>query len=85
MALAQLDGKKLVLELTENEEQELELDPNAEFEIIKAKKGVWVLFESTKKSPPKIDETEQKIIGLLKKRDLKEKVEGQFEKLLSPN
>ena len=85
MVKATLEKNRLVLDLTESELKELEFSPNTDFEIVKARKGVWVLLEALQKSKPKIDDSEQKIIDLLRKKDLKYRVEGEFEKLLSPS
>ncbi|MBI2598026.1 MAG: hypothetical protein HYW50_02420, partial [Candidatus Diapherotrites archaeon] len=84
--MGRIEGKKLIFELAGDEIREFELNPQNDFELVKAKKGIWVLLE-TEKEKKRIfvaDETEQKIFRLLKKRDLKERVEGAFEKLLSP-
>ncbi len=84
MTNGKLEENRLVLDLSDKEIEELELDTNKGFEIFKAKKGVWVLLEcEPKKTAPAIDEAEQKIIGLLLKKELKSRVEGAFEKLLS--
>ena len=80
-----IQGKKLVGEFSDEEIKTLELPLDREFEIIKAKKGIWVLVESAPvpKLVPAVDELEQKLIGYLKKRLPTDLVEGKFEKTLS--
>lgn len=81
--MAVLKGKALAGALAETDFKSLGFDSAKEFELQKIKNGVWVLTELEQQKPPlQIDETEQKIIGLLKKKELKERVEGVFEKLL---
>lgn len=92
MVFGNFEKNRLVLDFSEEEAKEFGLNPESGFELVKAKKGVWVLLEAPKKEVPakpiekkEIDEKEQKIIGLLRKKDYRERVEGQFEKLLSPS
>ena len=94
MVLARIEGNKLVIDLSEKELKELELNAVSDFEVIKAKKGIWVLLESQKpdeqrikkekKPVEKSNDIEQKIIELLRKKNLQNRVEGKFESLLSP-
>lgn len=68
------------LPLSEKEFKYLELDELTEYELLKARKGLYILVEK------KLDETQlidKKIFSLLKSKPLKELVEGKFEKLLS--
>lgn len=60
----------------------LELDPSADYELVKAKKGVWVLVAGEK---PVVKENplDKKILSLVREKDLRDRVEGKFEKLLN--
>ncbi len=57
--------------------KELGLKPNASYDLARAKDGIWVLVEC-KENP-----LDAKIFSRLGNSDLKERVEGTFEKLLS--
>lgn len=85
MAKLILQGKKLIGDLSDEDLKSLELPLDKDFEIIKAKKGIWLLTESAPIPKPveKVDELEQKIIGYLKKKLPTDLVEGKFEKTLS--
>ena len=84
MAKGRLEENRLVVDLSDKEIEELELDAESGFDLVKAKKGIWILLEcEPKKIVPTIGEAEKKIMWLLRKKGLKERVEGQFEKLLS--
>ena len=88
-------GKETVLGFSEKEAMEIGLDQAKEYELSKAKQGIWVLSEGKEKTlgsaekkkeaqqDKQPDEGEQKIIGHLKKLSLSERVEGIFEKRLS--
>ncbi|MDO8634356.1 MAG: hypothetical protein Q7K34_03645 [archaeon] len=80
-----LQGKRLVGDFSDEEMKSLELPLDKEFEILKARKGIWVLVETTQVPKPvvRVDELEQKIIGYLKKKLPTDLVEGKFEKTLS--
>src|SRR3989344_5050963 len=80
-----LQGKRLAGDFSEDELKSLELPLDREFELFKARKGIWVLVESTEAPKPiaPVDELEQKITGYLKKRLPTDLVEGKFEKTLS--
>ncbi len=72
-------GKELALLVQEKEFNQLGLDQDAAYEIVKARKGVWVLLEKEKERENPLD---MKIFGLLKGKDLKDRVEGKFERFL---
>jgi hypothetical protein len=74
---------EFVLAFSQDEFNELGLDPTKEYRLVKVKEGVWVLSEEGRAKEERVDETEQKIISLLKKKSLGERVEGKFEKYLS--
>jgi hypothetical protein len=57
--------------------KELGLKPDASYDLARARDGIWVLLES-KENP-----LDRKIFSKLRKSDLKERVEGKFEKILS--
>jgi len=71
---------KNALIFSENELKELNFDLTKELEVIKAKKGIYLMLE---KEAQQTNELDQKIFSLLKTKPLKEKVEGKFEKLLT--
>ncbi|MCR4369083.1 MAG: hypothetical protein NUV67_04220 [archaeon] len=82
-------GAELRLVFDEAEALELGFDSSKEYALVKAKQGIWILTEEQRqqalaKKEPEIDEMEQKIIGLLNKLSLSERVEGSFEAKLSP-
>ncbi len=82
--LVSIKGKTLASALKESEFKELGFSAEKDFEIQKIKSGIWIVTESEQQKPAaRTDETEQKILGLLKKKELKEKVEGVFEKFLN--
>lgn len=85
MARFFLENKKLVADLTEQEIKDLEITEQSEFEIVKGKKGVYLLIEAenSQRQTPADNSLEQKITGYLEKRHPKERVEGNFEKTLT--
>ncbi|MCR4335972.1 MAG: hypothetical protein NUV57_05575 [archaeon] len=82
MVKIQDKGEKFILSFSDEETKNLKLKSNIDYELTKAKDGLWVLIEGNENNI--IDDTEQKIIGLLKKLSLSERVEGAFEKNLNP-
>jgi len=83
VALAIIKGKSFAAALGDSELKALGIDAAKEFELLKIKNGIWILSEKeNEKQLLQIDETAQKIFGLLKKKSLKERVEGVFEKSL---
>jgi len=80
--LRNIGGKKL-LELSDQEAQHLNLAPEEELEIAKAKKGVWVLLSSKPKTSLQIPSEEANIIALLMGKSLSDRVEGKFETFLN--
>ncbi len=89
MPNARVEDKKLTALFSEQELKDLEIENGSEFEIVKAKKGVYVFVEkpaekkTQQENRPQIDEVEQRIIGYLKKKQPTDLVEGKFEKALS--
>lgn len=93
MARLLVENKKIQADFSDEELKELEMENGTELEIIKAKKGVYLLLEKApqEKKPVQVqapathvpDELEQKITELLKKSHPKDLVEGKFEKTLS--
>ncbi len=75
-------GNQFALLVSQRLFNELELNPDANYELLKAKKGVWVLIEKARegKEAKPID---KRIYSLLKQKSLKEKVEGKFERFLN--
>jgi len=74
-------GSDFALLLPKQNFKELGLDPSAEYELVKAKPGIWVLV-AEKTQGKKKDLAEDKILSMLKEKDLKDRVEGRFEKFL---
>ncbi len=73
-------GSEFALVLAEQLFRQLELSATASYELVKAKKGVWVLIE---KEAVKENPLDKKIFAMLKQKRLQDKVEGKFEKLLN--
>jgi hypothetical protein len=73
------------IELSVKEFNEAGLDPNKEYRIVKVDDSTWLLMElkESKAEIKEIDEVEEQISGLLKKKPLKDRVEGKFEKFLN--
>ncbi|MAG18060.1 MAG: hypothetical protein CL944_01140 [Candidatus Diapherotrites archaeon] len=82
MVKIQDKDEKFILSFSDEETKNLKLKNNRDYELTKAKDGLWVLIEGNENSV--INDTEQKIIELLKKLSLSERVEGNFEKNLNP-
>jgi len=82
MVQIQDKGKKFILSFSDEETKNLKLNKNRNYELTKARDGLWILIEANENSI--IDDAEQKIIGLLTKLSLSERVEGTFEKNLNP-
>lgn len=76
-------GDSFVLAFSQAEFNELGLDPNKDYKVVKVDKGVWVLLEKGRKIEEEADELEKKVIAILKKKDLRDRVEGKFEKYLN--
>ena len=73
-------GSDFVLVIPQEMLGEFGIDQNAEFELFKAKPGIWVLVgekAASEKSP-----VDLKILALLKEKGLKDRVEGMFERFL---
>lgn len=73
-------GGEYSLGIATKDFEEAELDENKSYEMIKAKKGIWLLLEKEK---PKENPLDTKIFSLLKEKDLKDRVEEKFEKFLT--
>lgn len=79
-------GSAFMLSFSYEECGTLGLKAGCEYELSKARDGLWVLVETAaKKQEPKIqvDDTEQKIIGMLRKLPPRDRMEGWFEKKLT--
>ncbi len=83
MPVVSTKGNEFALNFSQDEFNELGLDPTKEYRLVKVKEGVWVLLEEGKAKEEKVGETEQKVTSLLKKKDLRDRVEGKFEKYLN--
>jgi biotin operon repressor len=80
MALATAKDGKFLLVLSEKEFRESGMAEGKEFELLKAKDGLLVLAEKQKQ--PR-DELAEKVLLLLRKANLSDRVEGRFEKRLN--
>ncbi len=78
---------EFLVSLSESEFAGSGLDESKEYDLIRAKKGVWVLAEReeaiVKKTGSEGKEAEEKVMAKLASKSLSERVEGKFEKLLS--
>jgi len=85
MASITSKGDEFCISLSQQEFNDLGLEPAKLYEFVKVKKGVWVMLEAgeQKFELKEVDSLEEKVVGLLKQKDLKDKVEGRFEKLLN--
>lgn len=88
MAKAVRKGSEFVFSLTESEFKELGLTEGKEFEFINVRPGIAVLSEKQASGESiverKLSEAlDAKILGFLKSKNLSQRVEGKFEKLLS--
>lgn len=87
MAKARKEGNLCIIEFAEHEAKEIGLPSNKEFELAKAKEGIWVLTvagdaKKTEEKAP-IDDSEQKIIGMLRTLQPRDRIEGWLEKKLN--
>ncbi len=81
-------GNEVALVIPQQAFKELGLDSNADYEIVKAKEGIWVLTACEKpvqEEKPAQEENplDEKIFTLLKKKNLTDRVEKKFETFLS--
>lgn len=74
-------GSQFALLIPQRNFNELGLKPDAEYELVKVKKGIWVLIAKEK---PQIKENspDKKIFELIRQKSLHDRVEGKFEKFL---
>ncbi|MDO8428860.1 MAG: hypothetical protein Q7S92_06650 [Candidatus Diapherotrites archaeon] len=72
---------KYFFELSVQEFSELNLSVHLNYSFSKAQEGIWVLAAEQ----PKENTQDLAIIHLLKQKDLKDRVEGKFEKFLNPD
>ncbi len=82
MAFVNRREKGLVIALSGKESKESGLVEGKRYDLKKAGDGEWLLAES-KAQAPKERELEQKILKMLGKKSLSERVEGKFEEKLS--
>ncbi len=85
MASISTKEDEFCISLSSQEFNDLGLEPAKLYEFVKVKDGVWVMLEAgeQKFEVKEVDDLEEKVVGLLKQKDLKDKVEGRFEKLLN--
>ena len=80
MATASAKDNRFSLILTDKEFRDSGLAEGKEFELLKAKDGLLVLSEKPRQ--PR-DELAEKVLLLLRKANLSDRVEGRFEKMLN--
>ncbi|MDP2974481.1 MAG: hypothetical protein Q8N60_05500 [Candidatus Diapherotrites archaeon] len=73
-------GNEFALLIPQQLFSQLDLNPGAAYELVKAKKGIWVLIE---KEAVKENPIDKKIFAMLKQNRLQDRVEEKFEKLLN--
>ncbi len=95
MVKAKADNKTNSIIIGVNDFASLGFPSDREIEVLKVEEGVWVITQKVVQPTPEkkelatiekhveIDETEQRIIGYLKNKPFKERVEGNFERILS--
>lgn len=88
-------GKELRLAFSREEADTLGLSPEKEYDFSKARDGIWLLTENPAKTAPAekkevilpanvtVEDTEQKIMGLIRNLPPKDRMEGWFEKKLT--
>lgn len=78
-------GNEFSIALSDSEAREFAADSSKEYEIRKVKNGIWIMLEKEKgKEEIKLaDLIEKKLIEMLAKKPLSDRVEGKFEKFLS--
>lgn len=71
------------LSLSDREIKELELMPEKEYEILKARKGLYVLMDKHLIEEEFLTKLDEKIFALLEKSAIQDRVEEKFEKMLN--
>ncbi|MDO8646867.1 MAG: hypothetical protein Q7R70_00435 [Candidatus Diapherotrites archaeon] len=71
------------LPLSDREIKELELIPEKEYEILKARKGLYVLMDKHLIEEEFLTKLDDKIFALLEKSAIQDRVEEKFEKMLN--
>jgi hypothetical protein len=74
-------GSDMALLLPQKSFNELGLEQGTEYDLLKAKPGIWVLVKREESLQENL--LDRKILNLLKGKNLKERVEGKFEKFLA--
>jgi len=89
MAFVNKRGEQVTIALSRKESAESGLEEGKRYDILKGDKGQWLIVESKERQSPDSAEnrnpgkgTEQSIIELLAQASLKQRVEGEFEKML---
>ena len=78
-------GNEFSIMLSDSEAREFSPEAQKEFEIKKVKNGIWIMLEKeqAKDEAKPVDLVEKKLIEMLAKKPLSDRVEGKFEKFLS--
>ena len=76
-------GNEFALLIPQQLFSQLDLNPSAAYELVKAKKGIWVLVEKQPAAEKIESPVDKKIFAMLKQNRLQDRVEGKFEKLLN--
>lgn len=83
VAEVKADRDRTVIVLNEDERNKMNLSESKEYEIIKAKEDLFLLIGKEKEAPA-ISSPDKRIFSLLSgRKNLSQRVEGKFEKLLS--
>ncbi len=88
MVEANKRDNSIILQFSDEECANLGLKKEIEYELSKARDGIWVMVEGSAKKKEEekqvIDEIEQKLMGYLAEWPLGDRVEGKFEKKIKP-
>jgi len=83
MPKLQKTGNTLSLPLNEQEAKALELEAGKDYEIIKARKGLYVLLDSKIMEEEFFTKVDEKIYAMLEKSAIQDRVEEKFESFLN--
>jgi len=76
-------GSGFALALSDKELKDLELDLEKDYEIVKARKGLYVLMDKKLFEQELVRKVDEKIIALLQNSKIQDRVEEKFEKFLN--
>ncbi|HIH21731.1 MAG TPA: hypothetical protein HA222_03695 [Candidatus Diapherotrites archaeon] len=76
-------GSGFALQVSEKQLKELELEPEREYEIVKARKGLYVIIDRGLVEEQIVRKVDEKILALLENSKIQDRVEERFEKFLN--